>query len=87
MEFQEAVRKRRMVRAFTAEPPAPDVVDRLLANAQRGPSSGFSQGFEFLVFSGPEETGRFWAAIEQARDEPGSTRADLRSALLFLFNL
>jgi nitroreductase len=62
MEFQEVVRKRRMVRSFAASPLEPEVVQRILANAQRGPSSGFSQGFDFLAFDGPEQTARFWAA-------------------------
>ncbi len=62
MEFQEVVRRRRMVRAFEARPLPREIVERILANAQRGPSSGFTQGFEFLVFDGPEETKLFWDA-------------------------
>jgi nitroreductase len=61
MDFQEVVRKRRTIRAFTDRPIPREVVERILANARRGPSSGFSQGFEFLVFDGPEQTARFWA--------------------------
>ena len=60
MEFQDVVRKRKMVRAFKPEPLPEKVVQRILRNAQRGPSSGFAQGFEFLVFDGPEETSKFW---------------------------
>jgi nitroreductase len=60
MEFQDVVRKRRMVRAFDERPLAPELVERLLDNARRGPSAGYSQGTEFLVFEGPEETGAFW---------------------------
>jgi nitroreductase len=60
MEFQDVVRKRRMVRAFADRPIPHEIVARILANAQRGPSSGFSQGFEFLVFDGAEQTARFW---------------------------
>ena len=60
MEFQDVVRKRKMVRNFTDEPIAPDVVERIVANAQRAPSAGFSQGWAFLVLEGKEATERYW---------------------------
>ena len=60
MEFQDVVRKRRMVRTFTDEPIAPEVIERIVANAQRAPSAGFSQGWAFLVLDGREETERYW---------------------------
>jgi nitroreductase len=62
MEFQEVVRRRRMVRAFTGEPLPPAALDRMLANAQRAPSAGFSQGWAFLVLDTPADVGRFWEA-------------------------
>lgn len=68
MEFQSVVRKRRMVRAFTDEPLSREAVDRILSNAQRGPSAGFTQGFEFLVFDGPDQTQRFWAQLDRESD-------------------
>jgi nitroreductase len=67
MEFQDVVRRRRMVRNFKDRPIPPDVVERILANAQRGPSAGFSQGFEFLVLEGAEQTARFWAVVSRER--------------------
>lgn len=63
MEFQEVVRRRRMVRAFEDRPLDPDVVDRILANAQRAPSAGFSQGFAFLALDARDQLDRFWAAV------------------------
>jgi len=63
MEFQDVVRKRRMVRSFEDRPIRREVVDRILANAQRAPSAGFSQGWAFLVLEGPEETARYWDAL------------------------
>ncbi|HEY3057598.1 MAG TPA: nitroreductase family protein [Chloroflexota bacterium] len=63
MEFQDVVRKRRMVRSFLPDPLPTAVVDRILANAQRAPSAGFSQGWAFLVFSGLDETARYWDAV------------------------
>jgi nitroreductase len=62
MEFQEVVRRRRMVRNFDSRPVPPEIVDRLLANAVRAPSAGFTQGWAFLVLEGRKETSRLWQA-------------------------
>jgi nitroreductase len=59
MDFQDVVRRRRMVRQFTADPVPRHSVDRMLANAVRGPSAGFSQGQAFLVLTGADRQ-RFW---------------------------
>jgi nitroreductase len=64
MEFQEVVRRRRMVRAFEPEPLDAAVVERILRNAHQAPSAGFSQGYAFLVLEG-QETGRFWRAVRR----------------------
>jgi nitroreductase len=61
VEFQDVVRKRRMVRRFQQGRPVPkDALERILRNATRGPSAGFSQGQAFLVLEG-EDLERFWA--------------------------
>ena len=72
MEFQDVVRKRKMVRSFEARPIDPEVVERLLANAQRAPSAGFSQGWAFLVLEGADAK-RYWDALwpEPRRSEFG----------------
>ena len=62
MQFDDVVRRRRMVRNFDDRPVPADVVERILANAQRAPSAGFSQGWAFLVLEGRAETARFWSA-------------------------
>ena len=54
------VRKRKMVRTFEDRPIDPKVLDRIVANAQRAPSAGFSQGWAFLVLNGKNETERYW---------------------------
>ncbi|MBB4687681.1 nitroreductase family protein [Amycolatopsis jiangsuensis] len=54
MEFQDVVRRRRMVREFTDEPVPDESIRRIMANAVRGPSAGFSQGQSFLVLRGDE---------------------------------
>jgi nitroreductase len=74
MEFQDVVRRRRMVRKFTSDPVPADSVERMLANATRGPSAGFSQGQAFLVLDG-ESLEKFWtvggeATFESVRTAP-----------------
>jgi nitroreductase len=60
VEFQDVVRKRRMVRKFQQDRPVPrESLDRILRNATRGPSAGFSQGQAFLVLEG-DDLARFW---------------------------
>lgn len=49
MEFQELVRKRRMVRAFRPDPVPEELVGKLLASAVRAPSAGNLQAWEFVV--------------------------------------
>ena len=63
-----------MVRSFTSDPVPPESLGRILHNATRGPSAGFSQGQAFLVLEGAElET--FWTVgaswvHESARTAP-----------------
>jgi nitroreductase len=54
MEFTEVVRKRRMIRHFTSEPVAPEVIDRMLDLARHAPSAGFTQGQSFIVVTRPD---------------------------------
>ena len=68
MEFADVVRKRHMVRKFTTDPIPPEVVKRLLDNARRGPSAGFSQGMAFLVLQG-EDLDRFWPLVTDQDSE------------------
>lgn len=56
-----------MVRSFQPRPLPWEVVERLVANALRAPSAGHTQGSEFLLLEGPEETGRFWDATFPAQ--------------------
>lgn len=58
MELQEAIRRRRMVRAFEQRPIDDDVLDRVLDAARRVPSAGNSQGVDLLVIDEPE---RYWS--------------------------
>jgi nitroreductase len=74
MEFQEVVRRRKMIRQFTPTPVSEAAQRRILDNATRGPSAGFSQGQAFLVLTG-DDLPRFWevasdAVSETARQAP-----------------
>lgn len=53
MEFQEVIRRRRMVRNFSDEPVDIEVIERLAAIAQRAPSAGFSQGQRLIAVTDP----------------------------------
>src|SRR5580704_13858674 len=65
MDFTDVVRRRRMVRQFSDEPIAQESLDRILRNAVRGPSAGFSQGQAFLVLTG-DDLKRFWEVAGEA---------------------
>ena len=73
MEFQDVVRKRKMVRSFEDRPVDHAIVERMVANAQKAPSAGFSQGWGFLVLEGRTETNRYWDVLwpEPRRSEFG----------------
>ena len=60
MEFQEVVRRRRMIRRFDRRPIPREVMDRILDAGRRGPSAGFAQGLDFLVLDTPETVATFW---------------------------
>ena len=53
MEFAEVVRRRRMVRHFTAEPVERAAIERMIEVARRAPSAGYTQGQSFVVVIDP----------------------------------
>ena len=73
MDFQEVVRRRRMVRTFTEAPVPKESLERILGNAVRGPSAGFSQGQSFLLLTEPADRERFWAVAGEAVNESAQT--------------
>ena len=75
VEFSEVIKRRKMVRAFTLEPLAPGVTDRLLRAANRAPSAGFSQGYSFLVLEGSEQSAPLWEVLDQDAASTGATDA------------
>lgn len=87
MEFSDAVRRRRMVRAYDPERPVPDeVTARLLDHAVRAPSAGFSQGWDFVLLRDPPARAGFWDATR--RDgEPDTWSSGMQTAPLLVLCL
>jgi nitroreductase len=68
MEFQQVVRRRRMVRHYKPRPVPAAVVDELVRNGLRAPSAGFSQGWGFLVLDETDDIARFRAAATPSEE-------------------
>jgi len=95
VEFSEVIKRRRMMRAFTAEPLAEGTAERLLRAGNRAPSAGFSQGYSFLVLEGAEQAAPLWrvmwhAAADLTGEDAAYEAAQLRAlepALLLIVPL
>lgn len=86
MEFRELVRRRRMIRNFKQKPIPEDRLRRVLEVARHAPSGGFSQGFDFVVLTQPEELAWFYRTTDDPTDPdpfPGR-EPDLAPACLIL---
>jgi hypothetical protein len=59
MELTEVIRRRRIVRSFAPDPLDPDLVDRLLKDALRGPTAGNTRGIAWVVLEGGD-TATYW---------------------------
>ena len=87
MEFDEVVRRRRMVRSYDPARPVPaELVDKIVKHGLRAPSAGFSQGWGFLVLTGQADRDRFWAATRTG-DDTDSWLARLSTAPLIIVAL
>jgi nitroreductase len=76
MEFDEVIKRRKMVRAFTGQPLPDGTADRLLRAANRAPSAGFSQGYSFLVLEGPEQCAPLWDMFYELATSEETTADD-----------
>jgi nitroreductase len=86
MEFNDVVRSRRMVRNYDPDRPVPgEVTARILDNALRAPSAGFSQGWAFVTLESVSDRERFWAATEPADTDSWLDR--MRTAPLIIVAL
>lgn len=62
MEFDEVVRRRRMIRRYDPDRPVPpELVDKIIRHGLRAPSAGFAQGWSFLVLTEPADRDLYWA--------------------------
>ncbi|AEV81450.1 nitroreductase [Actinoplanes sp. SE50] len=87
MEFDEVIRRRRMIRGYdVSRPVPPELIDKIVRHGLRAPSAGFAQGWSFLVLSSPDDCDRFWSAttVEQHTD---AWLARMRTAPLIIIAL
>ncbi|MGH8860462.1 MAG: nitroreductase family protein, partial [Jatrophihabitantaceae bacterium] len=71
MELTDAIRRRRMRRAYDPDRPVPrEVLDGLMDLAVRAPSAGYSQGWRFLILDDITSRSAFWAASVDGEDDP-----------------
>lgn len=70
MELSDAIRARRMVRAFDGRPVPPQLVDELVDLARRAPSAGNTQPWSFVVLEG-SQTSRLWDVTLPGERRPG----------------
>lgn len=61
MNIDDAIRTRRMTRAFASTEIQPDRLDRIIDLARRAPSAGNTQSIEFLVLDSAETVGEYWS--------------------------
>lgn len=76
VELAAVLARRRMCRSYQPAAVPPATIRRLIERAARAPSAGNTQGWDWLVLEGPEQTGRFWRldadpAWLAAPDHPG----------------
>jgi nitroreductase len=84
LELQEAIRRRRMRRAFSPEPLPAEVVEHMLALATRAPSAGFTQAVEWVVLEAEDDRRRFFEAACTAEFlvSPGPMASLLRAPVI-----
>lgn len=74
-----------MVRSYDAgRPVPPDVVDRIVRNALRAPSAGFSQGWGFLVLDSPADVALFRQAVRPQVEPENWFAASVDAPLLII---
>jgi nitroreductase len=77
-----------MVRAYVPDRDVPDdVVTRLLENAVRAPSAGFSQGWDFVVLRRSADRELFWSVTRADGGEPDAWLRGLSTAPLLVLCL
>ena len=65
MQFDDVLKKRRMVRRFSTDPVPKDALERIARAAKRAPSAGFSQGQRLVIVTDPA----LMAQVAEGADE------------------
>jgi nitroreductase len=85
MDFDEVVRRRRMVRSYDPDRPlAPELVDKIVKHGLRAPSAGFSQGWSFLVLTAPADRELYWSSTAPGDASPGDWLDRMQTAPLIV---
>jgi nitroreductase len=88
MEFDEVVRRRRMVRGYDPDRPIPpELVDKIVRHGLRAPSAGFSQGWSFLVLTAPADRDLFWSSTADPDGPADGWLTRMRTAPLIIVAL
>ena len=66
MEFQEILKRRRMVRAYKDEQMPRETLERIVGTVLRAPSGGFSQGHRLIVVTEPGTRTRIAELFDEA---------------------
>jgi nitroreductase len=84
MEFQDVVRRRRMVRRYEERPVPQETIERIVANCLRAPSAGFSQGTAYLVLSTPGDVERFRRSVTPPEGKENWMAANVEAPVLIV---
>lgn len=86
MELADALRRRRMVRAYATDRPVPpEVLDRVCAAGLQVPSAGFTQAVSLLVLASPEERATYWDVAAGAAESRWLTGMRTAPALVLVW--
>ncbi|MFV0459863.1 MAG: nitroreductase family protein [Actinomycetales bacterium] len=80
MDFDEVLRRRRMVRAYQDRAVDEKVLDEVLRAGLRAPSAGFSQGWDFLVLTRAADRDLFWSTCSDPAATPDTWLRGMRTA-------
>ncbi|MBE7189625.1 nitroreductase family protein [Jatrophihabitans endophyticus] len=87
MEFQDAVRTRRMIRDYDPDRGVErSTLEMLLNLANRAPSAGHTQGWRFLVLDDITSRSRFWSAASTGPADAWRTRLQRAPVLVVFFS-